>query len=73
MKQRQMKRNKINNGDLAKKSQQQRQDSEYSDLQGKRMRQCVNVAFLVAVTALAAGLIYLSLFVPPADIARPMM
>jgi hypothetical protein len=73
MKQRHIKRSKASNGDLHRQSQKKRQGGEYSDIQGKRMKQCVKIAFLITATAIAFTLIYFSFFTPPADIAIPMM
>ena len=73
MKKRQMERSKKSNGKLKGESQTKRQEGEYSDIQGKRMKQCVKIAFLITATAIAFTLIYFSFFTPPADIAIPMM
>jgi hypothetical protein len=44
MKKRQLERNKKSNGKLKEKSQIKRQNDEYSDIQGQRMKQCIKLA-----------------------------
>ena len=44
MKRRQLERSKKSKGELKEQSQQQRQNDEYSDMQGGNTKKCVHVA-----------------------------
>jgi hypothetical protein len=64
MKKRQMERSKKSNGKLKGESQTKRQEGEYSDIQGKRMKQCIHVALFITIIVLTAISCYLFFSTP---------